>query len=172
MVLPNFFIFICMIINAKPCDIIFFRDNRITGKVIRWWTTSQFDHVEIALGNENSIGAKPKGGVQIRPLSVEKDSKWCVCRPVGRLTNKQKNNILNFAHSQIGKKYDYLGILGFAIDRNIEDSNRWFCSEFVDKCFDVGEYTLVPRKNESQIPPELLFQSLAIKPVYSNFIKI
>jgi hypothetical protein len=38
---------------------------------------------------------------------------------------------IDFAKSQIGKKYDPLGIISLLLRKKIEDKGKWFCSEFI-----------------------------------------
>lgn len=161
-----------MYIQAKCGDLIFVRSNHIGSKLIRWWTSSIFDHVEISLGNGKTIGARPRGGVQINDVKLIEAVNWCVAKPAIGLMDEQLAEIINFAKSQVNKKYDWLGVIGFVIDRNINDPNRWFCSEFVERCFKHGKYPLIPRKSPSMTSPELIYQSWRVVPVSSNFIKI
>ena len=156
-------------INVKPLDILFIKSNHIGGKIIRWWTNSQIDHVELCLGNEKTIGSRPKGGVQIHDFSICNNSGWVILRPTININNEQKNKIIEFAKSQIDKKYDWLGILGFVLNSHVNDPKEYFCSEFVSECFVHGDIKLIPRKASSFITPELLFQSLALTPIASNY---
>ncbi len=49
--------------------------------------------------------------------------------------------VINAAKSQIGKKYDVTGVLGIALHRNWQESDKWFCSEFVEWCMVQGGLT-------------------------------
>ncbi len=64
-----------------------------------------------------------------------------------------------FCVSQIGKKYDYFGILNFVIPFIHNNKNKWFCSEICTKALQVGNvipndiksYTTSPAKLEQII---------------------
>ena len=160
-----------MFIPGRKCDIIFLDSETKAGKLVKWWTNSMFDHVEICLGDRKVIGARPNDGVKVRDISSFEEDRWCLTRPAVNLSDGDKDIIINFALSKVGKKYDWLGILGFAIDRDIDNPNRYFCSEFVSKAFSL-KYPLIPRKPSGLIPPELIYQSWRVVPVASNFLKI
>ena len=161
-----------MYIQAKRCDLIFIDSGKFAGGVVKWWTDSIFDHVEICMGDRKVVGARPSGGVQVRDISKFESEKWCLARPAITLLDKDKDAIINFALSQVGKKYDFISLLGFPMDRNIDNPNKWFCSEFVGKAFNVGNYPLIPRKSPNRIPPELIYQSWRVIPISSNFLKL
>lgn len=161
-----------MYIQARKCDLIFINSDHIGSKLVQWWTNSIFDHVEICIGDRKVIGAKPKGGVQIRDISTLESGKWCLTRPAITLLDNQQEDIVNFLKSQVGKKYDWMGIMGFPMNRNIDNPNRWFCSEIAGKAFTKGNYPLIPRKSPSMIPPELLYQSWRVIPISSNFLHL
>lgn len=45
---------------------------------------------------------------------------------------------LAFAYSQLGKPYDYGGVLGFPFREPWHSENRWFCSEFLERSLMAG----------------------------------
>ena len=52
-----------------------------------------------------------------------------------------KEKIEDFLLEQIEKKYDYLGIIDFIVPftDNLQDQNRWFCSELISAaCISAG----------------------------------
>jgi len=159
-------------IHPRQCDIVFVHSYHIPSATVRWWTNSLFDHVEIVVDDATSIGSRPRGGVQIHPFSVFDNRKicdWTLMRYSGNLSKNTKNGIINFAKSQIGKPYDWYGILGIAIKKNIEKESEWFCSEFVNTAFFKNNVTLIPRKSSGFVVPELLYQSLALDLIYTTF---
>lgn len=50
---------------------------------------------------------------------------------------KNRKSVYEFLSSQVGKKYDPLGILSFILRRNYEDRDKWFCSELVAKAVGI-----------------------------------
>lgn len=44
---------------------------------------------------------------------------------------KDRKLVYEFLNSQVGKRYDTLGIFSFILRKNYENKNKWFCSELV-----------------------------------------
>lgn len=69
-----------------------------------------------------------------------------------------------FLNDQIGKKYDFLGIMSFVLNRDWRDDQRWFCSELItsglEKC-GYFEYRLA--NTENKITPIGLLLALSAK---------
>ena len=73
------------------------------------------------------------------------------------LSNDDANEGLKFLSEQIGKKYDYKGILGFLLrKKNMHNPDAWFCSElvfaFLRKC---GRFVL-NEVEPYQVNPQML----------------
>lgn len=126
-------------------DVVFFRstDNLIS-KAISSLTSSEFTHV----GLVTSVSADGKCGeiieadrfIKTRRRAFEFDTTQHALYRVPDLTEKQKNDIVNFAISKEGTGYDYLQIIGFflrlAFKLNISNlfnrANHLICSELID----------------------------------------
>jgi hypothetical protein len=75
------------------------------------------------------LGARLDGGVQIRPPNYEKSS--CVERVVISVPYCKERAYWDFLKAQIGKPYDKLAIVSFAVNRNWRETDAWFCNELV-----------------------------------------
>jgi hypothetical protein len=64
-----------------------------------------------------------------------------------------------FLDLQVGKKYDYLGLLGFVLDNGLNDHKRWFCSELADTFlnFEFKNYS-----NNRLVSPQEFYRSIYI----------
>ena len=108
--------------------IAFFRGNTLIGRIIRFWTRSQYSHTEILLydyqdGTYDCLSADYTDGVRIKRLSISLDE-WDIVDidfPISKVHEWYSRN-----H---GKGYDYLGLLGFVISPLKQTKSRWFCSE-------------------------------------------
>ena len=76
------------------------------------------------------------------------------------VSKNQKAQIERFLNSQIGRKYDWLGILGFPL-RNwkLESKSRWFCSELVFTAFQKAGVELLKNTHPSEVSPRLFLKS-------------
>ncbi len=85
-----------------------------------------------------------------------------------RVSEHQKKKIFEFANSQIGKPYDWLGILGFVFfNPNLESKNRWFCSELVFAAFKQAGVELLKNTHPSEVSPRLFLKSPLLQFEYS-----
>lgn len=57
---------------------------------------------------------------------------------------------------EIGKKYDWLGILGFLLRSNVQNKKRWFCSELVFYAAQRAGITLLTNVEPCQVYPGML----------------
>ena len=159
--------------TAKFGDVLFVQGNdfpsSIPDGIIRWWTSSQINHVAWCMGDGTVIEAIPRGVSQ--NLISEYDSKnykFALLRPTRKFSKKEIDAITEFSFKQIGKGYDFRGLAGFVINRDIIDRNKWFCSELVCCQAETGNLILVPRKPAGIVVPDLVYQSLAFKVIMST----
>jgi hypothetical protein len=68
-----------------------------------------------------------------------------------------------FLESQIGKKYDFAGILGFGLSANLECKDKWFCSELVFAAAQYAGIELLRRIKAHKVSPGLLDVSPKMK---------
>src|SRR4051794_17860996 len=84
----------------------------IGSSLIRALTWSNFSHVDFVLPDGSLLGARQDGGVQVRPRNYAKFTaaiSYMVDAP---------DKVLDAARSQIGKPYDWRGILNFGLHRD------------------------------------------------------
>ncbi|SMO76130.1 Permuted papain-like amidase enzyme, YaeF/YiiX, C92 family [Balnearium lithotrophicum] len=85
------------------------------------------------------------------------------------VTKEQREKIRDFLYKQIGKPYDWLGILGFILlNPNIESKDRWFCSELVFAAFKQAGIELLKNTHPSEVSPRLFLKSPLLKFEYST----
>jgi hypothetical protein len=69
-----------------------------------------------------------------------------------------QQSVIDFALAQVGKKYDYAGITGFLVRKDIQKAERWFCSELVAAAFESAGAMLL-RQPPHKIDPGTLRSS-------------
>lgn len=107
----------------------FSAQNKIGSMLIRWRDWSDYSHVDTVLSNGSLLGARGDG-VKVRaPYKTSKKLIICIY-----VTEQQEKDYYTALFSQIGKKYDYAGIIGFVANRDWQEDNKWFCSELVMYC--------------------------------------
>jgi len=113
----------------------FVRGRGLSSAAIAWMSAGLFSHVDAILPDGSLLGSRSDRilgidpGVQIRPPGYEKWKHRVVFQlPASEV---QTAAFHNFLHEEIGKPYDKIAIVGFAISRNWREEGAWFCSELV-----------------------------------------
>lgn len=133
-------------------------------KVIRWFTYSDFSHVDVVLPDGTLLGARANGGVKIRPAGYEKFIK--TARFVADVPADVEAKIYAFLHAQVGKPYDKTGIVNLVFQkRNWHDDDSWFCSELVAAAFEAAGWPLVVVPDPERVTPRDLTTSTRLRPV-------
>lgn len=114
---------------------------------IRARTWSKYSHVDFVVEDGKYLGAIPFGGVCYHEHRYPTEDYFVL-----EVSEKQRLDIMDFAHSQVGKPYDFMGIFGFAINRKWQDDDKWFCSEYISgaiqpviKLFNEEAFRISPR---------------------------
>ncbi len=132
-------------------------ENTIGSALIRWFTWSSYSHVDFVLPDGRLLGARLKGGVQIREPGYANFTK------TKRFVIDGPDSILDWAKSQVGKPYDWRAIVAFAYHHDWKSRDAWFCSELVAAaCLDNGIRLLNEQVN--RVTPGQLIESPLIKP--------
>lgn len=103
----------------------------LTSKFIRWFTWSDFSHVEFVLETEEEellLGASAFGGVQWRSL---KDELPFYTRYARFIIPDCPATAIAAAETQLYKPYDFSALFGFLFRRDWAEKDSWFCSELV-----------------------------------------
>ena len=115
--------------------------GRLFDRLIRWWTNSKYSHCEIVIGGMSSSADAWTNCVRAIPASGFNPNSWERI-PVTGDTAKA----VSFVSSQLGKKYDWFGILGFFLPGNVQDPNRWYCSEFCAAVLGIEKRPISPQQ--------------------------
>jgi hypothetical protein len=106
----------------------------IESSLIRFATRSWCSHVEFVRVRApdgvaiDTLGSRLKDGVQIRPYNY--------CKPSAESWFEAPNSAVAYAKGLllVGKKYDWLDILGIGFNTRQHRSGNYICSSFVDYC--------------------------------------
>src|ERR1700722_10680686 len=108
-------------------------ESGIGAKVVKIWTWDQYMHVDLIFPGDATHPAgylaARQDGVKIRPWNYTKVKKELF----GTITctDEQAAQVYAFAIAQLGKSYDWLNILGFALHKSLYEKNEWICSQLV-----------------------------------------
>lgn len=135
--------------------VLFTRRRLPVSLLIRLVTWSEWSHVEI-LDGEALIGADMINGVCVTPLAhrLEISSRVALVE----FPCADPAAVIAQVRSQLGKGYDYLGLLGLVThQRRWQSTEDWFCSELVAYAFESAGYPLFRANMASRITPQSLW---------------
>ena len=103
-------------------------EGNIVDKLIRWWTKSEYSHVELIIG-DYWYSISPRDTYVRKKIIDYKEDHWDIIDIDARYS---PGYALLFYEKIKGSKYDWAGILlSQVLPLNVHDRKRWFCSEFV-----------------------------------------
>lgn len=128
--------------------IAFNKSNKtVLDKLIKFFTKSEYVHCELVtvkrVDKFYGYSAYPGEGVRAKWISYDPNEWEFIKIPTV--------DVKTFMEKTEGKKYDYLGVLGFVFGNN-ENPNRWFCSEWCA--------TVLGIENPSKLSPGDLYKKI------------
>ena len=133
-----------MIYEPKPGDFGVVRTNGWAARLIQVGTASRWNHAFIYIGGGIIAEARPKEGLVLKSVSQYKRIAW---NQHQELTQKQRDQIIDKAHSLLGTSYGFIDIfilglrilgLKFLTGKLLEKmcmAQGIICSEYVAKIF-------------------------------------
>jgi uncharacterized protein YycO len=144
--------------NKDGCWLRFMTTSSPVSSLIRFFTWSNYSHVEFVLKDGRLLGSHLDGGVQARDpnysTNITDVAYGYVDCPI-EVTEK----VLRFAYKQIGKPYDLPALFGLVGRRDWKRDNSWFCSELIAEAFDKAGYPLIMREPTNRITPANIYMS-------------
>lgn len=148
-----------------------YRGKSRMSRTIKFATCSKYSHV-------SHIEAKVLDGRMVGPLwEIESVGGMGVCKvqypgynhtPGTRvdlfrlkqpLTDEQHEKLVKGLHAELGKKYDWWGIIGFLLRAKINDPAEWFCSELLHAKYGYAGLWIQERIASSKVSPERMVNS-------------
>jgi len=137
--------------------IVFTRRRHIGSVVLRAWMYSRFSHCALYDPNTHTVIEASVHGVQERPFDQMVGE--ATHHEVIRIPCRDPQQVLAVAREQIGKPYDWRGVLGFWFRRNWQDERAFLCSELVAWALQkAGEPAF--RREAWRVSPEQLYLPL------------
>ena len=111
-----------------PVQIAMYKGRGLIGNAItRWWTGSQYSHVELVIDGICYSASFMDGGVRAKVINLS-SGKWDLI-PADWI---DADRALEFFRKTKGAKYDWFGIFGAQMfNRRRHMQSRYFCSEWL-----------------------------------------
>jgi uncharacterized protein YycO len=139
------------------------------GTIARVLTHHWVSHVAFVLPSGELLDSTiTHKGVAVHDWCPRSDKSFRVERWIADIPD----SCLDYAKEQVGKPYDWLGVVGIVLKRNWQNDKHWFCSELVAaSCIKAG-YPLIDVKNPGRVTPSMIYQSKLIKQDTSFIFKL
>lgn len=136
-------------------SIIFTRRHTLGSVALRWWMHSRWSHCALYdLSTGTVIEASAAGGV--REVSLDQFLAGTSKHEIVPVPVVDADSIYRAARHQIGKPYDWRGILGFWFRRHWQSDHAFVCSELVAWACEISGQPLF-RRQAWRITPEMLY---------------
>jgi uncharacterized protein YycO len=157
--------------SIKPADLFFTTSRNFFSWAIRQRTWGKFSHVQIVTRiteqEKIEVISADAQGVYCRDAREEEFEHFAILT-YPEMTDKERENVCKFCFHQIGKPYDFVGLASFLLYKELQDDNRWFCSEFAYVAYKQAGIRLQRRVKQDFISPRDLYISPLFKPIAGN----
>ena len=145
-----------------------YRGKSFISRAIRWQTRGVYSHVAVMLSEREIveawhnpaevrvIGSLSEGhtrGTPVDIFEIDIDSQQCLA-------------VRDFLLDQVGKPYDFAGVLRFLSRREKNNPDKWFCSELAFSAFRYAQLNLLERIEPHHVDPVTMMTT-----PYARFIK-
>ena len=104
-------------------------------RLISWWTQGPYSHVELVISDNCCMSSSPRdGGIRFKNIDLRPDH-WDLVE----LEGYDPVYAYNWFKEHEGRKYDFLGILGFVFGPLQQDKKRFFCTEAIGHALKMKE---------------------------------
>jgi hypothetical protein len=155
--------------NIKSGDLFFTTSKSIVSDVIRFITHSKWSHVQIISRVDTNRRPYQTSGIEVitadSPMVILRDVhpdewiKYAILSLKEPFTDEEVRNVFDFLFPTIFKGYDYWGLSDFLIDEDVQNKDKWFCSELAFAAYLKASRPLQERIKGAFVSPELLYIS-------------
>lgn len=151
-------------------NLVFFKQtNSFISRLIAKVTQSEFTHVGLIVGHDEATGIitiiESNRFIRTRVARLQLNERH-VIYTIGNQPQEVIDKIVKFAYKNLGKRYDYLQLLGLFISlcfkrkRNVyfNSKNKIICSELVDLAYYTSGVKRKTNNNLGNITPQELFE--------------
>lgn len=138
---------------TRSVRVVFTRRHHPGSVLLRSFLWSPWSHVGLIDGG-TVIEAVGGAGVRVRPLAdmLAEASRY----EIVDMPARDPQAVIAAARAQVGKPYDWGGVVGVGFRRRWQDDDAWFCSELVAYSFAAGGSPLM-RGDAWRITPRDLY---------------
>jgi uncharacterized protein YycO len=142
--------------------ILLYRGKGPISAAIRYCSDGKYSHIAMLFDDMTLCEIRPFQRVNCRTLDPAELSSPDVDVFYVEASLEQEDVMREFLGRQIGKKYDYLAILGFVVHASVQGRKaygRWICSELVFCAFRKAGIYLLERVDAWRVSPNMIGRS-------------
>lgn len=150
--------------------ILLFHGRGIISWLIRFQTRGDYSHAAVMLRDGRIIEAWQGSGKHlwlnngVRELPGPKyGTQGIDVFDIQGITEEQEARMHDWFLAQVGKKYDFLGVIRFVTREKRGDVKKFFCSELVFEGCLQAKIELMARTKSWEVPPDWLKRSTLLK---------
>ena len=139
-----------------------YQGTSAVSRLIRWRTWSDYSHAAWVCRDGSVIEAwhVGKGVRRVAGLLDQHTPGTQVdLFDVQGLDDGRRYDVETFLLAQLGKPYDFAGIMGFVAARRVENPQKWFCSELIFAALQSVGIDILARIPAWKVTPGLLLLS-------------
>lgn len=140
--------------------LLFSTNNGIGARLIRLGTWSKYSHCDVFTEDGSIIGAVPFKGVIEYDPSIRLKNQYEICV----IENVDAAKVIEGVKQQLGKSYDWTGVMSLSIHRDWHSPDKWFCSELLAWAVERAG-TPVINKYSNRVTPQDLLESPLVLPL-------
>ena len=150
----------------RSADLFFTRSNELFSLAVQFRTWGKYSHVEIIVATEPELVVISADALGVTCRDVrEEEKKTYEILTCPEITEEQREHVVKFCFSQIGKPYDFMGLGSFLLYKEMQQDSRWFCSELAYVAYKQAGIRLQRRVKQDFVSPRDLYISPLLKPV-------
>ena len=136
----------------------FASNKTLVSKIVRFFTRSEYSHVDYIFDTGEAYSSLPHTGVN---YNTDSNDVEVMCE----VEVESKKLVENFLLSQQGKPYDLTAIFGFIFSRDWQEKDQWFCSELIAAAIQNGSSKPLYNTRLNRITPRDLFIHPSVKEI-------
>jgi len=111
--------------------------RRLFNRLVSWWDMGPYSHMEIVFDDQTAASSSfMDGGVRIKSIQFD-DSRWDFIELPRELFAEDISR--DWFKSHLGFRYDFFGLIRFAIDAIPDRKSKYFCSEACLESLGISE---------------------------------
>jgi hypothetical protein len=101
--------------------------RRLFNRLVSWWDRGPYSHMEIVFDDQTAASSSfMDSGVRFKSIKFD-DSRWDFIELPRELFAEDISR--DWFYNHLGLRYDFFGLIRFAIDAIPERKGKYFCSE-------------------------------------------